>query len=273
RNNKHLKVKLSLLALKRCSKLQRLDSERGSPNHSAALIHERCMSLLDLALQHTSTSRPRMDDDLELMIRNASSMKDVRVAAGEETEGRKTQRTECLELQEARQAEPMQSSSEDDERPLETSWVSDEFMKSSVELRKLVAIFLRGGGSEADQVPEAEESLESKQSRQRVAWRASIGEVIEFMRSRFEMLELKGTPVEVWPACQIQRDIDKMPKLKKYFTEAEHTFERTYILSLADCSDSSCEFCCAGWSAKKMMTPEDQEKAARDKEKALNPSK
>ena len=80
--NTLLKVKLSLLALKRCLNIRRLDSERCAPSASATLVHERVFSLLNLGLQHTSFARTRMDDDLEAMVRSLSSMAEIRYAAG-----------------------------------------------------------------------------------------------------------------------------------------------------------------------------------------------
>ena len=81
-NERHLKVKLSLLALKRCLGVKRLDSQRCAPNNSATLVHERIFSLLNLGLQHTSFARPEMEPDLEHMVQHLSSMSAIRHAAG-----------------------------------------------------------------------------------------------------------------------------------------------------------------------------------------------
>ena len=81
-NNTKLQVKLSLLALKRCLGLKRLDSQRCAPSASATLVHERVFSLLNLGLQHTSFARPQMEAELEAMVRNLSSMAEIRFAAG-----------------------------------------------------------------------------------------------------------------------------------------------------------------------------------------------
>ena len=82
-HNQHLKVKLSLLALKRCLPVKRLDSQRGCPGQSAALIHERVFSLLNIGLQHTAFARPELDDpECEAMLANLSSMAQIRHAAG-----------------------------------------------------------------------------------------------------------------------------------------------------------------------------------------------
>ena len=76
-------MKLSLLALKLCLGLRRLDSERCAPNASASLVHERVFSLINLGLQHTSFARPTMEDeDCEAMVRSLSSMAEIRHAGG-----------------------------------------------------------------------------------------------------------------------------------------------------------------------------------------------
>ena len=81
--NTLLLVKLTLIALKRCLGVQRLDSERCAPSASATLVHERVFSLLNLGLQHTAFARAKMDDDdLEDQVRSLSSMAEIRFAAG-----------------------------------------------------------------------------------------------------------------------------------------------------------------------------------------------
>eukprot|EP00966_Prymnesium_polylepis_P299101 6911152-Prymnesium_polylepis.1 len=82
RNNKHLKVKLSLLAVWFITKLKKLSGQRGAPNQSYTLTGERPMSLLQLGLNGVSLAGGKMDDEYEEMAKGCSSMAELRFKVG-----------------------------------------------------------------------------------------------------------------------------------------------------------------------------------------------
>ena len=124
---KNLKVRLSLLAVKLCLEAKRLDAERGCPNHSAAMIHERAMEILNLGLQHTSHARARMEEDLEELIRNASSMAEIRNLAGVGTKPSKAKTTEDeVERLQKEAAEEEEDEEQENEANEEQEMAEDE---------------------------------------------------------------------------------------------------------------------------------------------------
>jgi hypothetical protein len=82
RNNKHLKVKLSLIAVMFIVKLKKLSGQRGAPYQSYTLTGERPMSLLQIGLNGVSLARGKMDEPFEKMIAGCHSMGDIRYVAG-----------------------------------------------------------------------------------------------------------------------------------------------------------------------------------------------
>ena len=82
RNNKHLKVKTSLIALWRMTKIKKLSAQRGAPYQSYTLTGERPMSLLQLGLIGVSLARGEMDEHCEEMVKGCKSMADLRYRTG-----------------------------------------------------------------------------------------------------------------------------------------------------------------------------------------------
>ena len=61
--------------------LDMLIAIRTAPNHSWINPAERCMSILNLALQHAALSRNEMDPQFEKMVKQKSSLNAIRNAA------------------------------------------------------------------------------------------------------------------------------------------------------------------------------------------------
>lgn len=282
-HNKNLKVRLSLLALKRCASLTRLDSERGCPNHSAALIHERCMSLLNLALQHTSLARPALEEDLEAMVTNMHSMAELRKAGGIVTKGAvkgaRVQGALADARRRLREAVGAAEAEADGGAVGEGEGEQGEAEADDGEGERGAEQGEEEGEAEADGEGEAEaedmvgtEQLEEQhvQRRLREGWAASMKDVMDVIADRFTRLELKGKPVQVSnvaekavieelhqslrdldpsynPKYRLNSDLSKMKVLEKYFSDPAHIFDSTYLLSMVDCTDPSCVACCGGW--------------------------
>ena len=118
---------------------------------------------------------------------------------------------------------------------------------------------------------EAKAAKESKQQRLREQFKGAIYKVIALVRSRLEVLELKGKSVECPAVAPTElltelhtslRELDdqydasyslmlqlkKMPKLFVLLSDSVHTFDSTYMLSMQDCEDTDCQFGCRGWT-------------------------
>ena len=314
--NTLLKVKLSLLALKRCLAIQRLDTERCAPSASASLVHERVFSLLNLGLQHTSFARPLMDDDLEAMVRSLSSMAEIRHAAGVGPPPKQKRAAPApagvasaeVEVEEAEaEAEAEMEDGEEDEEEEgalevekitaerlvkgvkqyyvewadpdeEASWEPaanlasaaekvEEWRRSrlsKVELEaELAAEAAKAEAQAALTVAQAQaqaaakaqaEAEAAKPVRLREQFKAAIQKVIDIVKGRLTLLELKGKRVECAdrappeveaelhtslrtldakydPKYRLMSDLKKMPTIEAYLTDPEHTFDATYMLS------------------------------------------
>lgn len=65
--------------------LDLLVAARTAPSHSYANMAERCMSLLNLALQNCAFARLSMPDTYERKVKSLSSMKAIRAAANRDS--------------------------------------------------------------------------------------------------------------------------------------------------------------------------------------------
>ena len=81
-NSNHLVNKLAMVALQRCSKTKKISLRHPAGGQSFSLTHERCMAILNLGVQHISSSRGRMSEELEAMVRSCNSMAAIRHVAG-----------------------------------------------------------------------------------------------------------------------------------------------------------------------------------------------
>jgi hypothetical protein len=81
-NSNHLVTKLALIALQRRAGILKLSVRHPAGGQSYSLTHERAMSLLNLALQHTSLARGSMSEEGEKMVRGCSSMAAMRHKLG-----------------------------------------------------------------------------------------------------------------------------------------------------------------------------------------------
>lgn len=323
-NNSHLMVKLSLLALKRCLKLKRCDTQRCAANNSASLVHERAFSLLNLGLQHTSFARPEMEPDLETMVQHLSSMSEIRHAAGVGPGPRRAKVKGESTKAEKRPLLPVEENDDEDNeeesgyvvkeitamRTLKGGekeyfvkwgpphneeegwemWLPRAKLEASApdklhEFRLLTEVAAEEvaaeeAEAEAAKVKEASAAAAAeaskaatleKQRRLREGWRKAFGKVIALIKQRLELLELKGKRVECPPVAppevlaelhdslraldpsydpkyHLNSDLSKMPIIHKLLTDASHTFDSTYMLSMQDCECKDCEFGCSGWA-------------------------
>jgi len=87
-NIRHLKVKLSLLALARCTHATKLAALRGCPHQSYAMTCEKAMALLHLGIINVSLARALMAEVFEQMAKNCGSMNDVREVGGMARKGK-----------------------------------------------------------------------------------------------------------------------------------------------------------------------------------------
>ena len=87
-NIRHLKVKLSLLALARCTHAAKLAALRGCPHQSYYMTCEKAMALLHLGIVNVSLGRAAMAEDFEKMAKNCGSMNDVREVGGMARKGK-----------------------------------------------------------------------------------------------------------------------------------------------------------------------------------------
>jgi len=87
-NIRHLKVKLSLLALARCAHVTKLAALRGCPSHSYYMTCEKAMALLHLGIVNVSLARALMAEAFEQMAKNCGSLNDVRVVGGVARKGK-----------------------------------------------------------------------------------------------------------------------------------------------------------------------------------------
>jgi len=88
-NIRHLAVKLSLLAFSRCIGAAKLSALRCCPHQSYCMTGEKAMSLLHLGIVNVSLARARMSEEFEAMVKNCSSMNDIREVAGMARKDRK----------------------------------------------------------------------------------------------------------------------------------------------------------------------------------------
>ncbi len=79
-------VKMALIALFRALNLDVLIAIRTCPYQSWRNLAERVMSVLNLALQNVSLSRQPMEDDFEAMVRNQSTLGDLRAVLDRSSE-------------------------------------------------------------------------------------------------------------------------------------------------------------------------------------------
>ena len=298
-HNQKLRVKLSLLAVKRVLGLKRLDSQRGCPNHSAALIHERCMSLLNLGIQHTSFARVAMPPEFEALVKNCSNRRQIRAVANAMADVRRCDASEDSDASDddddrycdyevvamkthkggkrsfkLQQLSVDSSDDEDADRDDDGVWVREaalhgETISARVQayLEEHVSIEERAAAAGKEEAKKAEHALRLQLP---TRWQASMKPVIDLIAERFQMLELKGKPVECSePAREVVEelhaslleldpaynrslslisDLQKMPVLAGYFASANHVFDSTYQLSLRDCDDPNCKSCCGGWN-------------------------
>ena len=87
-NIRHLKVKLSLLALARCTHAAKLAALRGCPHQSYYMTCEKAMALLHLGIVNVSLGRAAMAEEFEKMAKNCGSMNDVREVGGVARKGK-----------------------------------------------------------------------------------------------------------------------------------------------------------------------------------------
>ena len=115
------------------------------------------------------------------------------------------------------------------------------------------------------------EAKEAKQRRLREQFKAAIYKVVDLVKKRITLLELKGKHVECPPVAppellaelhaslrtldsqydpkySLMSQLKKMPVIEKYFADPQHTFDSTYMLSLQDCEVEGCKFGCRGWT-------------------------
>ena len=333
--NTLLKVKLSLLALKRCLGLRRVDSERCAPNASATLVHERVFSLVNIGLQHASFARSSMDDDLEDMVRSLSSMAEIRHTAGvgpppkqgkanpkveAKTDAAATKEAENTATKQAKSKEPP---SEEEEETGEASYEvgeieAERFTKGKKEYlvrwappfeseepswkpatnidapekveawRRLRLSYEELAAADALRAKEAEHAetqaaakaeaekavadvKEAKRQRLREQFKAAIYKVIDLVKARITLLELKDNHIECPnsappellvelhaslrtlddqydPKYSLMSQLKKMPVIEKCLLDPQHTFDSTYMLSLQDCDTEGCKFGCRGWT-------------------------
>lgn len=71
-------VKLSLVQLFINLNLDMLDAIRTAPNHSWMNLAERCMSILNLALQHVALARNEMESEFEVDVKHKTTLGAIR---------------------------------------------------------------------------------------------------------------------------------------------------------------------------------------------------
>ena len=257
-NNMHLKVKLSLVALWYCARLQKLADQRGCPNQSYLLTAERAMSLLNLGIQHVSLARAVMNAEFEAEVKSCKNMVDLRHKAGlgpppkftgkapvRKSKQKKSEKaTEEAEEEEEEEEDGMEfgeEGGEEAEGVYVVDIIKDKRIVSGL-VEYLVAwkgypnadddtwekLATLGAAKEAVQLFESNEQagaaglLHAKQAQLRAAWKASVGGAREVVKERFERLELQGKPVKVFDTAN-EAEVEELHAALKVSAMCTHT--------------------------------------------------
>ena len=259
-------------------KLKRLDAQRCAPHQSASLIHERAMSLLNLALQHTSHQRAVIEDPaLEALVRSIGSMAELRFKMGigppPKSVRKAPSKARVAAGFEPAVPEPDEEMSDASDEEMDDGDSSDEELAAAA--KKVAAATAKAAASAATAA--AEEAAKSAAEKEKLekrklydAWRGCVAPVHAGIKERFEQLELKGKGVEVLPrvtlevldelhaslkemdpaydpAYRLNADLKKMSILDAFFSDPEHAHDLTYNLTLIGCGKADCKFKCVPW--------------------------